>query len=135
MQSNSTGGQCFLCCKGHLTGPEADMESVFIRSAHISSSGMHGFQQQTVQLPQTRQSQQSPSQYALVPSLQPADQIHLGDIVQQGLGHTPQPQYDVQYVPPGQQFYASSPQQQPYLQVPSGQFSGESQGVFRRFGK
>ena len=93
---------------------------------------MHGFQQRRVQLPQMIQSL---SQRAPVPSLQPADQIYLGDIVQQGLGHTSQPQYDVQYVPPGQQYYASLLQQWPHLPVPSGQFSGESQGVFRSFTK
>ena len=85
---------------------------------------MHGFQQGA-------QFQQHVHQQ---PSIQPASQTvgqfggYFSDTVQQQLAYSQQ--YGVRYLPPQQLHDANPQQQQPYLAPQSGQFTGESQGIY-----
>ena len=98
----------------------------------ISSLGMYNFQQQSMRLPQFFP--QQPSQYVPVSGMQPGGHIRsqtggqFSGETQQQLGYS-QPQYGVQHPPSSQSNYTSLQQQQSYLPLPSGQFTGETQGA------
>ena len=98
----------------------------------ISSLGMCNFQQQNVRLPQFFP--QQPSQYVPVSGMQPGGHIRsliggqFSGETQQQLGYS-QPQYGIQHPSPSQPHYTSPQQQQSYLPLPSGQFTGETQGA------
>ena len=87
-------------------------------------TGTHGFQQGT-------QFQQYVNQQ---PSIKPVSQIvgqfggHFSNTVYQQLAHSQQ--YGVWHQPLQQQYHANTHQQQPYLSPQSGQFTGESQGIY-----
>ena len=68
------------------------------------------------------------------PSIQPASQTvgqfggYFGNTVYQQWAHSQQ--YGVRHQPLQQQYHANPQQQQPYLSPQSGQFTGESQGIY-----
>ena len=72
-------------------------------------------------------------QYVQTPSMQPACQFggKFGDPLQQQPLST-QPHPTVQNAPPIQQYYANPQPQQPYQSLPTGQFTGQSQGMHAR---
>ena len=100
-----------------------------IQDVFISFLGMCNFQQQSMRLPHFFPQQSSQ------PGLQPAGHIgsqiggHFNGETQQDLGYS-QPQYGVQLPPPSQPHYAGPQQQLSYLPLPSGQFTGETQGIY-----
>ena len=71
------------------------------------------------------------------PIIQPASQTvgqfsgYFTNTVQQQLAY-PQ-QYGVRYLPPQQLHNANPHQQQPYLPLQHGQFTGESQGIYNEY--